>query len=255
MTVPIVTVPIVTAPAVTAPVVTPILVACSHGTSSAAGQAAISGLVEQARELRPGTDVREAFVDVQEPTLPAVLDACPSDNPIVVVPLLLSTGYHTRVDIAQAVAAHPGNVTATPALGPHELIADVLLSRLTAVDLRPGDAVVLAAAGSTDPAAEGDVRATADRLSALVGRRVGMGFASGRGQRIGAAVARARAEGAARVVVASYVLAPGHFADLIARSGADVVTPPLAPDERLAAVVAERFTAEFAGHAVRMQVS
>lgn len=234
---------------------TPTLVACSHGTSSPAGQAAISALVDQARKLMPDVDVREAFVDVQEPALSAVLDACPPDSPIIVVPLLLSTGYHTKVDIARAVAAHPGTVTATPPLGPHDLIADVLVSRLTAAGLRVDDAVMLAAAGSTDPAAELDVRATADRLSALVGRAVDVGFASGRGPRIGAAVARARAQGAARVVVASYVLAPGHFADVIARSGADVVTPPLAPDERLASVVAERFAPGIARHALHMQVT
>lgn len=223
---------------------TPILVACSHGTSSAAGRAAISVLVDQVRQVLPDTDVREAFVDVQEPTLSAVLDACPPDAPVVVVPLLLSTGFHTQVDIARTVAAHPGSVTATPALGPHALIARVLLSRLRAVDVLAGDAVVLAAAGSTDPAAERDVRAMAEKLSMLVGRNVDVGFVSGRGPRIDAAVARARAQGAARVVVASYVLAPGHFADVIARCSADVVTAPLARDARLAAVVAERFHGE-----------
>ncbi|WP_405375138.1 MULTISPECIES: sirohydrochlorin chelatase [unclassified Microbacterium] len=57
------------------------------------------------------------------------------------------------------------------------------------------------------------------------------------------AFAQARATGARRVVAASYVLAPGHFADVIARGGADVVTAPLAPDDAVARIVAERYLA------------
>jgi hypothetical protein len=45
------------------------------------------------------------------------------------------------------------------------------------------------------------------------------------------------------VFAASYVLAPGHFAGVIAAAGADVVTEPLAPDDAVAAVVVERYRA------------
>jgi len=49
-----------------------------------------------------------------------------------------------------------------------------------------------------------------------------------------------------RVVVATYLLAPGFFADLAARSGADVVTPPLLvpgepPPDELVDIVVERY--------------
>lgn len=222
---------------------TPTLVACSHGTSSAAGRAAITELVDRVRAVLPDTEVLEAFVDVQSPYVADVLAACAPTRPAVVVPLLLSTGYHTQVDIARAVAAHAGRAVAAPALGPHELLAEVLHSRLDDVGLSPADAVVLAAAGSSDPAAETDVRAMADHLAARLGTRVDVGFAAGAGPRIDRTVAAARAHGADRVVVASYVLAPGHFADVIARAGGDVATSPLAPDERVAALIAERFAA------------
>jgi sirohydrochlorin ferrochelatase len=221
----------------------PTLVACSHGTNSPAGRAAISDLVERVRRLLPETRVLEAFVDVQEPSVDDVLADCAPENPPVVVPLLLSTGYHTQVDIARAVAAHPGRAVAAPALGPHELLVEVLESRLAQVGVAPSDAVVLAAAGSSDPAAEVDVRAMAELLAERLGTPVDVGFAAGAGPRIDATVAAARARGAARVVVASYVLAPGYFADVIARGGADVATAPLAPDDRLAAIIAERYAA------------
>lgn len=223
---------------------TPTLIACSHGTGDEHGRAAIAALLDQVRALLPGTRVEEAFVDVQEPAIDAVLARWAPAGPVVVVPLLLSTGYHTKVDIARAAAAHPGRATVAPALGPHELLAEVLASRLAALgDAHPDDAIVLAAAGSTDPAAALAVRTMAERLAEHIHSSVEVGFAAGAGPRITEAVATARAQGARRVVIASYVLAPGYFANVIAASGGDAVTAPLAPDARVAAIVAERFIA------------
>jgi hypothetical protein len=45
------------------------------------------------------------------------------------------------------------------------------------------------------------------------------------------------------VAIASYLLAPGYFADVLAAAGADIVTAPLAPDVRVAAIIAERYAA------------
>lgn len=223
---------------------TPTLIACSHGTSDPAGRAAIASLVADVAALLPDVRVVPAFVDVEEPRVADVVDQWALAGPVVVVPLLLSTGFHTKVDIARAVEAHPGVAVAAPALGPHEVLIDVLESRLGEVGFgAPGDAVVLAAAGSTDPAATVDVEAVAAQLSSRLGVPVRIGFAAGAGQRIPDVVAETRAAGARRVVAASYVLAPGFFAKVIEGAGADVVTQPLAPDERLAGVVAERYTA------------
>ena len=221
------------------------LIACSHGTADATGRAAVRTLIDQIRGLLPGIRVEEAFVDVQDPAVDEVVDRCVGDGPVVVVPLLLSTGFHTNVDIARAVAKHPGRASAAPALGPHELLADVLHDRLTAAGVRPGDAVVLAAAGSSDPAAAFDVQQMAAMLARRLDCPVTIGFAAGAGIRIADAV-RAAGSGAGsdgarrRVAIASYVLAPGHFARVIARGGGDLVTLPLAPDPRIAEIAAER---------------
>ena len=217
------------------------LIACSHGTSDLAGRAAILDLVDQVRQLLPGVAVTDAFVDVQEPSVGEVVDSTVTDGFAVVVPLLLSTGYHTNVDISRAVGAHPGRAVATAALGPHELLADVLVDRLAEAGAQPGDAIVLAAAGSSDPAAAVDVAATAELLAARMDAAVSVGFAAGAGPRIADVVAETRAAGAARVVIASYVLAPGYFAQVIADAGGDVVTRPLAPDTRIAEIIAERY--------------
>jgi hypothetical protein len=45
------------------------------------------------------------------------------------------------------------------------------------------------------------------------------------------------------VVLAAYLLAPGHFHDKLALAGADAVTAPLLPDDRIAAVLLDRYDA------------
>ncbi|GAA4764232.1 sirohydrochlorin chelatase [Microbacterium gilvum] len=221
------------------------LVACSHGTRFDEGRAVVRDLVDAIRAQLPGVRVEQAFVDVEEPTVADVVASVAEDGPAVVVPLLLSTGFHTDVDVADAVAPYP-HVVRTRALGPHDLLALVLESRLDeapAVDAgrRPGDHVVLAAAGSTNPAAVADVEGVADRLRRLLPCPVTVAYAAGAEPRIPAAVAQARADGAHRVIAASYVLAPGYFANLVAGAGADVVSRPLGADPRVAAVAVARY--------------
>ena len=55
------------------------------------------------------------------------------------------------------------------------------------------------------------------------------------------ATARADLPPGGRVVVASYLLAPGYFHDRVLEAGADVVTDPLAPDDRLVQIVLDRY--------------
>ncbi len=222
------------------------LIACSHGTHSLAGRQTIADLIDQVRELLPGVAVEAAFVDVQQPAVDEAVERIAAHDEAVVVPLLLSTGYHTETDIARAVAAHPGRAVATAPLGPHDALVDVLESRLAEAGADPGEPVVLAAAGSSDPRAAEDVAQVAALLAARLGSEVRIGFAAGAGPRITEAIGAARAAGGAeveRIAVASYVLAPGYFADLIAGTGGEVITAPLAPDRRVAAIIAERFRA------------
>lgn len=224
----------------------PVLVACAHGTRNPTGRRLIAELALAARSLRPGLVTTAAFVDVQPPTVvDVVAELSASGRPAVVVPLLLSGGYHVHVDIAQAVAAAPGTVAARP-LGPDPRLAAVLLDRLVQAGADPGDprtAVVLAAAGSSDPRSVRDVEDTAALLHRDWAGPVTTGYGSAAKPAVPDAVAAARAAGAARVVVASYLLAPGHFHDKLAGAGADVVTAPLLPDERIAAVLLDRYDA------------
>jgi sirohydrochlorin ferrochelatase len=219
------------------------LVACSHGTDSVEGRRAVEDLVALVRTQSPGTRVVQAFVDVQEPDAVSVIEQECARDDVVVVPLLLSVGFHTAVDIANAVRPHP-NVRQGRPLGTHPLIGEVLADRIrSAIDgaWQDGDAVVLAAAGSTNRAAIADVKAAADHLAALIPAPVTIGYASAIDPRIAQAVDAARASGARRVIAASHVLAPGYFAGLVRAAGADVTSAPLGADPRIAAVVLDRF--------------
>jgi sirohydrochlorin ferrochelatase len=163
----------------------------------------------------------------------------------VVVPLLLSGGYHVHVDIAGAVDGAAGAVAARP-LGPDPRLAAVLSDRLVEAGADPGDsrtAVVLAAAGSSDRRAVADVEHTAELLQRSWAGPVTTGYGSAARPTVPDAVTAARETGAQRVVVASYLLAPGHFHDKLAGAGADLVTAPLLPDDRIAAVLLDRYDA------------
>lgn len=221
----------------------PVLVGCSHGTDSTAGRASIRAILAGVREARPDLEVREAFVDVQQPGVAEVVgEAVAEAGAAVVVPLLLSAGYHVHVDIAAAVAGR--RAAASLPLGPDRRLVEVLMDRLRDAGAGPRDAVVLAAAGSTDARAGAAVEEVAAALrAAWDGGPVTVGYGAGATPRVPDAVAAARAAGARRVVVASYLLAPGFFHDRVVDAGADVVTAPLAPDPRLVAIVLDRYAA------------
>jgi sirohydrochlorin ferrochelatase len=230
----------------------PALVATSHGTSSPAGQRAVAGLVEAVRRRLPHVEVHDAFVDVQEPTPDDVVARL--GRPAVVVPLLLAPGFHVRVDVAR-VASAPGCVAA-PTLGPDDRLVGALVRRLLAVGACDEDVVVMASAGSSDPAAHACFETIARDLSVAIGQVVPLGYVGGTGRPLAEVVADARAGSAdRRVVVSSLMVAPGFFHDRALRSDADVVTAPLlddAPvDPRLVDLVVDRYERAAAGSGTR----
>lgn len=238
----------------------PALVGISHGTSSPEGQRAVRGLRDAVAEAvaqrhpdaAPG--VRLGHVDVEQPDVPATLASLDAGEPAVVVPLLLSAGYHVYVDLTDAVAEETTReVVLAGALGPDDRLATVLLRRLEEAGLRDDDRIVLAVAGSSDRRAVEDCRDQAERLAAASGREIALGFLSAAEPRLPEAIAAARAHATAsraggRVVVAIYLLAPGYFDDLARAAGADVTAQPLlVPDEpapaELVEVVLDRYDA------------
>ncbi|MGH3736615.1 MAG: sirohydrochlorin chelatase [Micromonosporaceae bacterium] len=200
----------------------PVLVAVAHGTRCRTGQEQVRQLVDAIRRRRPGLRIELAYLDIEQPGLGAVARGL--DRPAVAVPLLFAAGYHVRTDIPAELRGT--TVTAAAPLGPDPLLTEALVRRLREAGPLP-DAVVLAAAGSSDPRARADVRAVARELATAIDRPVRAGYASAATPRVDAAVASLRGDGARRVGVAAMLLADGHFHRSLHTAGADTVTRPL----------------------------
>ncbi|MGM0698006.1 MAG: sirohydrochlorin chelatase [Actinomycetota bacterium] len=209
----------------------------SHGTSSPTGQVLIEVLAtEIATDLRIrgiADEVMLGHVDVQKPDVDEVIARLPADRPVILVPLLLSAGYHVHVDLAEAVdraAESDRDVRRTPTLGPDPRLAEILADRLPA--LGDNDDVILAAAGSSDERANESCREMGRLLAAELERPVEVGFLAGGGVPLKDLVGQNRSRGA-RPVLANYLLAPGFFDDLARKhveggtDSAGFLAPPL----------------------------
>lgn len=177
----------------------PVLLACAHGTRDPAGQSAVAALVAEVRTALPDVPVVDTWVDVQEPDLVARTAQLAGDD-AVVVPLLLSAGYHVFVDMARAVKGTPRHRVAA-ALGPDSGLARIMARRLAEAvrdsggpAAGPGDRIVMVAAGSSDPRAGEDCERTAHLLAEELGLPVTPAYLSAARPTLPEAVAQARHE-------------------------------------------------------------
>lgn len=243
----------------------PVLLAVAHGSRDPAAQLAVHALCAQVSGLAPGVDVRPAFLQNAEPSLAAALaDAADSTSDVVIVPLLLSAGYHVRHDIAGAVAATRaaatapatapvgrtgvmadasagGGVGVAAPLGPDARLVPALADRLAEAGVPDGTPVVLAAAGSSDPQAAADTERQAELLAAYAGVPVVAAYLSASRPAVDEAVAALSACTGRPVAVAAYLLAPGFFQDRLRRSPAAWVSGPLTGHPAVAGLVLHRF--------------
>ncbi|HWH29526.1 MAG TPA: CbiX/SirB N-terminal domain-containing protein [Mycobacteriales bacterium] len=206
------------------------LVLAVHGTAAPAGQQVYRDLADRVSAHVP---TALAHLDVQTPLLADVVRA--GD---VVVPVLLARGYHVRVDCAGA--GRLGAVVA-PAVGPAQPLVALAQRRLREAGAGDGWPVVLAAAGSRDPAARRDLQLAARRLRRLRGTEVELAFASRAGE-VAATVAAVRERCGGPLAVAGWLLAPGRFAAAAAAAGADVTAAPLGVDDAVVEVVLQRWS-------------
>lgn len=250
----------------------PPLVAVAHGSADPRAAVAITDLmaVVRARARRaglPGLPVRAAYLGHALPSVPDVLEALCEERPlgpgrarraVVVLPLLLTAAYHSDTDLPavlhEAASRHPRlRIGYGDPLGPHPNLLGALERRLAeagtsaSAGAPAGDtAVVLAAAGSSRALANAAVAEAAAAWRSLRGwRAVVPAFASAASPAPAEAVTRLLDAGAPRVVVASYLLAPGSFADRVREAslaaGADAVSAALGAAPEVADVILERY--------------
>ena len=237
----------------------PVLVAVAHGSQDPRASATVGELMAMVAERAASRglgapDLRTAYLGHAPPSLPQVMSTIEPGRRVRVLPLLLTAAYHAKADIPRLLTRVASDfprlqVSYGDTLGPHPRLLRALERRLAEEDPdgdRAQTGVVLAAAGSSDP----EANATIGRLAAQWQARAGwlavrQAYASAADPSPAAAVTGLLRAGVPRVVVATYLLAPGLFADRIRTSslaaGATAVSPALGACAEVADVLLDRF--------------
>ena len=234
----------------------PALVALAHGSRDKRSAETVQALVAELRATRPDLRIEAAFLELSRPSFSTVVDRLvrAGYDEIVVVPLLLTEAYHAKVDVPSAIRAATEKhadlkIRATSILGLETVFLEVLDRRLRAAlkeaRVRELDALVLAAAGSSDPLANQAVA----RLARLWGSKHRLptvaAYASAAPPATGEAVRAFRAEGRRHIAVGSLFLAPGTLTDraaeLALEAGAVAVSAPLGADTEVARTILARY--------------
>lgn len=218
------------------------LVLVGHGSRDPRSAAVLHRLAERVRGSRPDLAVRLCFLELSVPSLEQVLSGLAGD--VVVAPLLLGEAHHACDDIPNrvrgAARVNAGmRVSVAGVLGTHERIEDALLARVrTAGDV---DGWVLAATGSSRPAANDAVHERAVGLARRLRRPVRAAFATAATPGVAAAVASLRDAGCTSVAVLPWFLAPGLLLDRVTAQAGVPVVEPLADHAATADVVLARY--------------
>lgn len=218
------------------------LVIALHGSRHPGAPPVAAGLRDAVAARLPGVPVLTGWVDVLGPLVADVLAGL---SEAVVVPAFVTAGYHVTSDLPDAVAASGVRGVVTPHVGPRLL--DAVAGRLAEAG-GPGDAVVLAAAGSLRPDSVAEVEAAALALAARLGVPVRPGFLYAAEPRVESALAALVAEGFGDVSVAPFVLAPGLFEErlnALLGAGATRVAEPVGVHPLLVDAVVAEYRATF----------
>jgi sirohydrochlorin ferrochelatase len=224
-------------------VMTRVLLAVAHGSRDPAAQQSVLSLTSRVARSADGIAVRTAFVQNAKPSLAEGLDEAAAQagpDGVVVVPLLLSSGYHLSSDIAGAARA--AGVPVARSLGPDRRLVRALSDRLRAAGVPGQVPVVLAAAGSSDPRALADTRRQAAMLAAHRGAPVVAAFATAARPTVDEAVSFLADVTGQSVAVAAYLLAPGLFHDRLWASTGTWVSGPIGDHPAVAELILDRFS-------------
>ncbi|MFC8090982.1 sirohydrochlorin chelatase [Streptomyces sp. NPDC057301] len=226
----------------------PALVVVAHGSRDPRALSTVRALLDKVRALRPGLPVHLGHIELNEPLLPDTLGALGTREAIL-VPLLLSRGYHVKRDIPEMAAEADVHARVAPALGPHPLLVEALYARLVEAGwrnrmdepTRRASAVVLAAAGSRDPDSKVDTAHTAHLLANRLGVPVIPAYATTAAPTVPDAISALAARGRTRVAVASYFTAPGRFATECAETAPWIAAAPLGTHPAMAKLILHRY--------------
>ncbi|WP_280316516.1 sirohydrochlorin chelatase [Nocardia wallacei] len=229
----------------------PALIAVAHGSRDPRSAATMFALITDLAARRPDLDVRLAFLDLSTPSVEQVVDAVAArgHTEAVVVPLLLGSAFHARVDLpgllAAARARHPRlRLSQADVLGADHRLVTAVRERVVAAGADPADAdvgVAIAAVGSSSPEANRCTERIGRLLATGTAWRTSVCFATTE-PALPETVSGLHAQGCGRVLVAPWFLAPGLLTDrLIAAAPGLTHADAIGPHPLLIEVALERY--------------
>ncbi|OBA79419.1 sirohydrochlorin ferrochelatase [Mycobacterium sp. 1164966.3] len=235
------------------------LVLTAHGSADPRSAANAHAVADRVASMRPGLDVRLAFLEHSSPSL---VDALTSvDRPAVITPLLLANAYHARLDIPRQIAdcGPRFEIGQAQVLGEDDRLVAVLRQRVADVGVSRFDeelGVLLVAIGTSDLAVNARTARVAPKLLKGTGwAGATTAFATRAERSLTEGLGRLRRQGARRVVVAPWFLAPGRVPDRVQRFAEDAgiaMAAPLGAHRLVAETVLDRFDQALSARAGRI---
>ena len=227
----------------------PALILAAHGSADPRSPEVALALAGRIRRLRPGLEVRAAFLEKSAPFVGDVLaDLAKRGDPAVVVPMLLASAHHARVDLPEVIEESGAVVRVAEALGEDPALVTLLGQRIAAAGA-PADrrdvGVIVVAVGSSSEAANARTTTVAAALCARTRwAGVEVAFATRPHPTVAEAATRLRSRGARHLVVAPWFLAHGRITDRVAAVAAELGVPmadPLGSHNLVAATLLDRY--------------
>lgn len=234
----------------------PALIVFAPGPVDASSSRTVREIVRMTRQMRPDLRLDAAFGEGTNTLATAVraLTARGAEE-IVVVPLLVAPSERADAEVSTAVqaaaTAHPqAHLRTSDIIGADASLLPILDERLRsalkAAKVRELDALVIAAAGASDPR----VGVAMSRLSRLWSTRhhlpTSIAFADSTPPSTGDAVRDWKRRGKRHVAVGSLFIASGpqasRAADLAREAGACAVSAPLGAHEELSRLIVSRYS-------------
>jgi sirohydrochlorin ferrochelatase len=227
----------------------PALILAAHGSADPRSAQVAQALAGRIRRLRPHLEVHAAFLERSEPRVADVLRGVSTRrHHAVVVPMLLASAYHARIDLPAAIGAAGAVVRQADVLGEDPALVSLLGRRLAEAGVSAAQrelGVIVVAVGSSDPEANARTASLAPALAARAQwAGVEVAFATGPHPTVAEAAARLRRHGARRLIVAPWFLAPGRITDRVAQAAAALdisMAEPLGSHNLVAATLLDRF--------------
>lgn len=201
------------------------LLAVAHGSRDPRSAQALTAAIHRLRARHPRREVQLAFLDLNAPSVSQAIDALAGRGArrAVVVPLLLGSAFHARVDLpailTDARSRHPSlDLRCADILGDDPVLVDAARESIVAEGVSrddPAVGVALCAVGSRRRAANEHVTAVADRVRATTAWQVRACFATSAAPSVTDALDELQRAGARALVVAPWMLAPGLLWDRV----------------------------------------